>query len=126
MLTPGDLAQALDDLRGQLFGARAVLEALAREHAPDEVAGGDGGQGGGDVDADGGGARGAQAEQGRAASAGGGARADLLDEPLVLQLLDDGRDGRALQLGRARDVGARDGLAVAYVVEDELPVDVAY
>src|SRR2546430_2751525 len=83
----------------------------------DEVARRDGGARGRDVNADGHRARGPQTYESRSPPARRSARADLLDEPLGLQLLDDGRDGRALQGRDARDLCARDGLAVAYVVE---------
>ena len=54
------------------------------------------------------------------------ARAHLFDEPFFQERVHELGDGRALQSGAARDLGARDGAAVAHVVEHALPVDGAH
>jgi hypothetical protein len=119
-----ELARALDDARRRLAHVGVGRELFLFEDAPGEVAGGDDRRDGAEVYADGDRVGRAEREQDGRAAAARLAR-DLLDKPAALQLVYDEQDGRALERRLLRYLGARDGAALAHVVEHNLAVDVA-
>src|ERR1700721_4356912 len=64
-------------------------------------------------------------EEGRSAAAGKAAHRPFNNPPLSEQLFYDEGDGTSLQPGDAGQIGTRDGLPGANLIEDEVAVDLA-